>query len=429
MKFPLILASSLALSSISAPAILAGWSLLPGAPVAAGRHEDVWFVDDATGWVVNGRGEVWHTSDGGSSWDMQIWTGEYVRSVTFATSMRGWFGHLHGDPDELMYETYDGGATWKPVPNLPADSPPGICAMWAVDEEVIYASGRYDGPARMLKTADGGASWIGLDLSEHLGNLVDCYFRTPDHGFVVGGTDHPTGRARILETMDGGASWIVRHTSSMTGEWCWKISFPSPTVGYVSIERAVGPMRVLATTDGGATWTEKPAPDSREQGIGFISEQVGWLGGGTPTFMTTDGGTSWVQDSFGSRINRIRTLSSGIAYAVGTGVYKFEDAADLGEPASIATIGVLPAYPNPTTSAITFPFHLPQVADVRLDLFDLGGRLVRELVLPHAEAGPHFISWDGLDAHGRPVPSGAYWGRVLSGERASSKAIRCYIVR
>jgi len=428
MRLPLILASSLALSLISASTSLADWQVLSAAPVAQARHDDTWFVDDATGWIVNGSGQVWHTSDGGSSWHLQALTGEYIRSVTFATPMRGWFGHLYADPAERMYETYDGGETWTPVPNLPAGSPPGICGMWAVDENVVYAAGRYDGPARMLKTTDGGATWNALDLSEYAGNLIDCYFPSAEHGFVVGGTDYPTGRARILETTDGGNSWIIRHTSSRTGEWCWKISFPSPTVGYVSIESVSSPMRILATTDGGVTWTEKAAPNSRQQGIGFISEQVGWLGGGNPTYMTTDGGTTWVEDSFGSLINRIRVLDSGTAYAVGKRVYKYQSTVDVPDP-PLASIDLLPAYPNPTTGAVTLPFRLPETADVRVDLFDVGGRLVRELVLPNAGAGPQTISWNGLDTQGRPVASGAYWGRVVASSGASSAPIRFHVVK
>lgn len=32
---------------------------------------DVVFVDRATGWAVGDRGVIWHTSDGGRSWQLQ----------------------------------------------------------------------------------------------------------------------------------------------------------------------------------------------------------------------------------------------------------------------------------------------------------------------------------------------------------------------
>ncbi|MCB0301142.1 MAG: hypothetical protein KDE52_13885, partial [Calditrichaeota bacterium] len=48
------------------------WSELPNAPIAASRHDDTWFVNERIGWVVNIRGEIYKTIDGGNSWVNQL---------------------------------------------------------------------------------------------------------------------------------------------------------------------------------------------------------------------------------------------------------------------------------------------------------------------------------------------------------------------
>lgn len=62
-----------------------------------------------------------------------------------------------------------------------------------------------------------------------------------------------------------------------------------------------------------------------------------------------------------------------------------------------------------------FAFTLPQAGDVRLALYDLAGRRVRELAAGPMAAGDHAITWDGRDARGLQVARGGYIAR-LEGE-------------
>jgi hypothetical protein len=54
------------------------WTLLPNAPRASGaldRHDDIFFVNPSTGWLVNGNGDVWQTTNGGDNWSLLTYRG------------------------------------------------------------------------------------------------------------------------------------------------------------------------------------------------------------------------------------------------------------------------------------------------------------------------------------------------------------------
>jgi len=90
-------------------------------------------------------------------------------------------------------------------------------------------------------------------------------------------------------------------------------------------------------------------------------------------------------------------------------------------------IGLLPAYPNPTTGGATLRFRLAQPAHVRLALYDLAGARVRTLSDGPRPAGDHTLRWDGRDAHGRAVPAGMYFQRLEFG--TNSETGRIAVVR
>jgi hypothetical protein len=66
--------------------------------------------------------------------------------------------------------------------------------------------------------------------------------------------------------------------------------------------------------------------------------------------------------------------------------------------------------PNPVSGRAQITYDLPKAAAVRLGLFDLQGRLVRELErAPGAVAGRHVVQWDGRGAHGEQLRAGVYF--------------------
>ena len=91
-------------------------------------------------------------------------------------------------------------------------------------------------------------------------------------------------------------------------------------------------------------------------------------------------------------------------------------------PPSIASIGQ--NYPNPFNPNTTIPFTLEESARVRIAVYDVAGRRVRDLLDDRRGAGAHLARWDGRDTQGRRVPSGAYFVRLdAEGFAATQKLI------
>jgi hypothetical protein len=81
-------------------------------------------------------------------------------------------------------------------------------------------------------------------------------------------------------------------------------------------------------------------------------------------------------------------------------------------------------YPNPFNPATTFTVDLPVAAEVRVEVVDILGRTVAELLTGPQPAGSHRLSWNGLVRNGIAAPSGVYIIRVTSANfNASRKAL------
>ncbi len=72
-------------------------------------------------------------------------------------------------------------------------------------------------------------------------------------------------------------------------------------------------------------------------------------------------------------------------------------------------------YPNPFRSDTAVRFELPSSSNVRLDVVDVAGRLVRSLVDGPKPAGAHVVSWDGRDRSGTNAATGVYAVRLQAG--------------
>lgn len=64
--------------------------------------------------------------------------------------------------------------------------------------------------------------------------------------------------------------------------------------------------------------------------------------------------------------------------------------------------------PNPFNPTTAIHYDLPQISDVRVEVFDLLGTRVRTLVQKQQTAGRHVVVWDGRNENGQIVASGVF---------------------
>ncbi|HKW12975.1 MAG TPA: FlgD immunoglobulin-like domain containing protein [Candidatus Krumholzibacteria bacterium] len=88
-----------------------------------------------------------------------------------------------------------------------------------------------------------------------------------------------------------------------------------------------------------------------------------------------------------------------------------------GAPALPSRLTLLGNSPNPFNPETTIRFIVPAGArrDYSVRIYDVAGRLVRELASGKIDAGAHDVRWDGSDDHGATVSSGVYLYRVSAG--------------
>jgi photosystem II stability/assembly factor-like uncharacterized protein len=334
------------------------WRKLDTVPFR-GKQDDVFFATAERGWYVNGAGKIYRTDNAGASWAEQLTrAGTYFRCIGFV-DQRGFAGNIGTDyfpgvtDTTPLYRTEDGGATWQPVTaGVSGPAVKGLCSIDVLktrfinagvlaERTIIHAGGRVGGPAFLMRSLDGGATWRSSDLSAQAGMLLDVKFFDEANGLLFCGSDADAQRSNglILQTTDGGSTWREVYRSTRPFELTWKASFASRNVGYATLQSynpdaAVNQRFVLKTEDGGRSWRELPLVADhavREFGVAFVNEREGWVGTTTSGFETRDGGLSWARVDMGRAVNKIRVVPGTepgryAAYAIGVELWKYEPA-------------------------------------------------------------------------------------------------------
>ncbi len=328
------------------------WQKLETEPYA-GKQDDISFVDENTGWYVNGFGKIFHTKDGGKTWEKQLEKeGSFFRTVAFLDQNTGFVGTVGTDyfpnvTDTIpLYGTKDGGKSWKPI-SYKEPYVKGLCAIDVVKEQYInhgkidykthiFAVGRVGSPANIMMSHDGGENWTSISMNSDCKMLFDIKMLDKNNGFVCAATSENISQsnALILKTSDGGATWQKVYQSDRPFETTWKVSFPTKDVGYVTIQSYnpdpnVKQQRIAKTIDGGKTWKEINLVEdagAREFGVGFIDENHGFVGTMSSGFETKDGGATWTKIDLGKACNKIRLYKNAqgetYGYAIGVNVFK-----------------------------------------------------------------------------------------------------------
>jgi hypothetical protein len=83
----------------------------------------------------------------------------------------------------------------------------------------------------------------------------------------------------------------------------------------------------------------------------------------------------------------------------------------------------LEAVPNPFRPATMLELQAPEPGLQVISIYDVTGRLVRELDRGSYTAGPRQVAWDGRDAAGRRLAAGTYWIRLEVGGNRTTKRV------
>lgn len=293
----------------------------------------VQFVDKDEGWAVGDEGVVWHTIDGGKSWERQP-TGvrASLRSLHFLTPYTGWVAgrqeqpHGGGSTGVLLF-TSDGGIKWR---QLTLADFPGLECIRFIDETTGYIVG--DGteqfPTGVFKTNDGGRSWKAVP-GPRSGSWLAADFKDKDQGALAGAwnrmaavqggqvvkadLDPLGGRSVRALRMRGdlavaaGQGGLVLLSKNSGGAWTLpRLEISPALLGSLDFHAVhivnnhiwtVGrPGSVVVHSgDAGKTWEMLPVCQGLPlDGVFFADENNGWAVGEFGTIVgTNDGGKSW----------------------------------------------------------------------------------------------------------------------------------------
>lgn len=85
-------------------------------------------------------------------------------------------------------------------------------------------------------------------------------------------------------------------------------------------------------------------------------------------------------------------------------------------------------HPNPVSSTATVQFSSPGLSHVSLKVFDMTGRIMRNVEIGTVVVGQHTATWDGRNDTGEALSSGIYFIR-LTGDGVQSNSSRLVLIR
>jgi hypothetical protein len=78
-------------------------------------------------------------------------------------------------------------------------------------------------------------------------------------------------------------------------------------------------------------------------------------------------------------------------------------------------------FPNPFNASTIIEYQITQPGNVKIDIYDVTGRLVKELLKEQTNTGKYSVVWNGKDNFGNSVASGNYFYQIISGDFVQTK--------
>lgn len=219
-----------------------------------------------------------------------------------------------------------------------------------------------------------------------------------------------------VDSSSAGPGWsIFLVTTHTTTPSVWYVSAPDSGYSVDNIAPGVPQNLVAAYNTGGGnqlSWDANTDPDLqyyrvyRDVNPDFVAS--------SGNFVTGTATTSWTDPAY----------DGGSVYYEVTAVDHDGNESNPASPDIVTSVPGRPVpssfalhqnFPNPFNPSTTIHYDVPRGGgNVKLQIFDLSGRLINTLVDSYQKEGQQTVTWHGRDAAGRPVATGTYFSRLTA---------------
>jgi len=399
--------------------------------------QDLYFIDDITGWAVGFSGIILKTTNGGNNWvhydlspDIQL---SYVRFVNHNLGFaKG--NSYDGDFHPYLFRSTDGGISWNiSFQNFLEGG--SISGLSFPDENTGFFGITYSGIGHIYKTTNSGVNWtlVNANMSQAYG-VSDIYFKDAEKGYAsvykTTSQNFPIINT-VIKSTDAGNSWFEIHRDTVpysNSNFNRKILFFNDNIGYLQrgdlfkttngglnfISKATGFIssyfftnidtgwctgyngKILKTTNGGNSWTPQNLnPESDLSPVFFVNSSTGWAGG-------------YIRNNGGGLI--VKTYTGGINQVSFT-------------EESVTEYKLFQNYPNPFNPTTKIKFTLNNTGNVALKVYNSLGEEVAVLIDGIQAAGSYEVKFSADEYN---LPSGIYFYTLISGSFRETKKIILY---
>jgi len=409
------------------------WSWAPQNSTVTKHLNDVYFIDNLTGWAVGDSGTVITTTNGGQTWTVQTsGTTHNLTDVHFIDAMNGYAVGGFLNIGNVALKTIDGGATWTAITV-------GNTTLSYTDVEFSSVSnGIVITRDSVYSTSDSGVTWTKEDYFSNvtggLSNQAVSSFN--DSISIMGGSRN--------KSSGSGTQPEIFDRALQSGQYQWGTSGPSsfdPDDLIRCIEVA-GPTRAFAGGEEGIVYkfellvTNPPiyagpwnvsidlmAPGkSIINSISFPTESLGMFNTSADTngtsyaliYHTSDAGATWstpdsIADLLLGRLHAPTPNDAWIVASFGKIYYGVPSSTGIAEE----VISDVRVYPNPAGNVINIELDAARNSEVSYSVLNVAGSVLatgsyysnerHTLNIDFLKAGVYFIMLENGSQDMKPV--------------------------
>lgn len=346
-------------------------------------------------------GTVLRTTNGGLNWiSIPNPSTQSINKIQFLNENTGFLGG-----NNALFKTTNGGNSWLTLFNTD-----GFSDIHFINESTGYLLS-INSPPKIYRTTNGGLNFFSRSLLSYVNySGVSLSVSGTNNIFIL--TSFPASDSSIVfKNTNWDSSFISVYSAKSI---FYDMSFLNSGTGIICGN--AGALR--RTSDGGLNWINvNPGNSITFQAAQLLNPNTAYITGNAGSiFKSTNGGINWQQQSSQTNwyLNDISVLSNdSTGFAVGefgtilktsNGGITFTGTQSNNIPNGYK---LFQNYPNPFNPSTVFRFNMPAAGNVTLKIYDITGKLVKELLNSSFPSGKHEVLFNSGE-----LSSGAYFYKL-----------------